>query len=65
MTVEDVRDMLGEIEAMAGDDEAAHMEQDRLYVRVLEHIANGDSQHRLIAHEALKVREIKFSRWYA
>jgi hypothetical protein len=68
MKLQDVTERLAKIKAMASADESAHAEQDDLYEEVLTAIANGDTRGtsaRALAQEALKVREIEFSRWYA
>ena len=67
MTKNDVTARLAEIRIGASNDEQAHFEQDCLYVAVLEAIANGTAKPsaRVLAQEALKVRDIEFSRWYA
>jgi hypothetical protein len=54
------------IEAMSGDCEAAHSEEDKLFIDVLTSIADGTTDDaRGIAREALKSRLLDFSRWYA
>lgn len=73
MTIEDVRLRLAQIRAMSSDDESAHAEEDQLYKDVLTEIARlkGATDHppavwaAEMAAEALKAREIGFSRWYA
>jgi DNA-binding GntR family transcriptional regulator len=53
------------IEALAEDDEAAHVYEDRLHQAVLLQIANGSLLASAIAAIALKTRDIKFARWCA
>lgn len=73
MTLADVRLRLVEIRAQSSDGESAHLAEDRLYEDVLTEIArlNGASNHppavwaAEMAAEALKAKEIKFSRWHA
>lgn len=69
MTRDDVIAKLAEIRAMANDadDERAHALQYDLYVAVLVAITDGSAKPsaRALAQEALKVRDIGFSRWYA
>lgn len=66
MTVDDVRGRLGEIRELAGDDEAAHGREDRLYIDVLTAIAAGECDDpKALAAEALQALEIDFSRWCA
>lgn len=66
MTLDDVRKRVAEIDAMSGDDEAAHAAEDQLHEDVLRYIAraNGAAIGRLAA-EALKTRDIDFMRWCA
>ena len=67
MNTNDVIAKVAEIRAMADDDERAHALQDDLYVAVLVAITDGSAKPsaRALALEALKVRNIEFSRWYA
>ena len=66
MTIEEVQERLAKIEAVSGDDEAAHGLQDGLYVAVLMAIAEGDTDDpAALAAEALKVKDIVFARWMA
>lgn len=52
--------------AQKGDDEAAHIEEDRLMQQVLRAIADGDvSDPAECARLALTSLDIEFSRWYA
>lgn len=66
MTVDDVKKRLALIRVEAEtDDETAHAAQDGLYTDVLQAIADGAEDASGLAREALRVREIEFSRWYA
>lgn len=65
MTVNDIRKRIKEIEAKEGDDEWQHVLEGKLYIDVLEAIAEGDLYAKELAREALKARELDFSRWYA
>jgi hypothetical protein len=65
LTVEEVRADVEKIRQEVGNDEGAHVLQDRLYVKVLEAIASGNPDAAALAKEALVVEEIHFSRWYA
>lgn len=73
MTIDDVRLRLSQIRAMSSDDESAHHAEDTLYKDVLAEIARlkGATDHppavwaAEMAAEALKAKEIEFSRWYA
>lgn len=64
-TVEKVQARVAAIAAMAGDDEAAHSEEDELHQAVLSAIANGADNAPALAYEALKTGEIVFARWRA
>lgn len=65
MTVKEVRRRVKVIETVREDDEAAHGREDRLYVAVLNAIANGAKNGQGLALEALKARDIDFARWCA
>ena len=65
LTVDDVRRRVEEIRAIAGDDEAAHSDEDSLHELVLRAIADGAPNAAELAAEALKTGEIKFARWCA
>lgn len=51
--------------ADAGDSEAAHTEEDRLYREVLQAIAAGTTKARILAAYAIDTQKIAFSRWSA
>ncbi len=53
------------IEQMAGDDEAAHSEEDALHRKVLGEIASDEGRAAELAAAALKTRGIDFQRWCA
>src|SRR6476619_3217064 len=67
LTVESIEQKLEEVRQLAntGDDEGAHGAQDELLLSVLAAIAGGAPNPGELAATALKVDEIKFSRWYA
>lgn len=67
LTLEDVKKSVKDIRGLADDDEAAHVEEDRLYLKVLIAIAEGrlGSDAASICKEALKTRKIKFTRYCA
>ena len=65
MDVETVKRWVAEIEAISGDDEAAHLEEDRLYKAVLAHIADQGGLHADLAEAALEAEKISFARWCA
>lgn len=66
MTPEQVRAEVAKIEAMRGDDEAAHSAEDGLWLDVLKAIAKGEcADPAAVAAEAIKTNDIDFSRWCA
>lgn len=66
MTPDWIEGRVRDIEAMAGDDEAAHSEEDRLWESVLMAIANGETADpAACARAALKTKNIDFQRWCA
>lgn len=66
MDISTVRTRVEKIEAMKGDDEMAHAEEDELFADLLSAIANGTCQNPAeCAREALRTRDIKFARWCA
>jgi hypothetical protein len=68
MLFADVTAMVDDVRAMAGDPEAAHGAEDRLYLAVLGTIATGqcrDASPEDFAAEALKASAVEFDRWRA
>ncbi|MBD0888705.1 hypothetical protein GRI01_00410 [Lactobacillus gasseri] len=66
MEIKDVIDGVKEIKEEQSDPEVAHLLEDNLYEQVLNEIAFGKcSNSKKIAKEALKTKDIPFSRWYA
>ncbi len=65
LTIHDVVTRVKAIELMSGDDEAAHGAEDKLWGDVLLSIQNGSTHPHELAREALKTKELKFSRWCA
>jgi hypothetical protein len=65
MRIEEVRERVEEIRRGADDDERAHALEDRLHKDVLKAIAEGASNGRQLAAEALTTDQIRFGRWYA
>ena len=47
------------------DYEDMHIEEDDMCEDVLRAIAEGDPHSKLLAREALKSKNVKFTRWYA
>jgi hypothetical protein len=63
--VDKIREKVSEIRALAdkGDDEAAHSEEDDLYLTVFRIIANGIADDpEALAREVLRTQMIKFAR---
>ena len=68
MKPDDVKAKVAEIEAIKTDDETAHSMEDDLYSEILQAVASGElkgAAAKGCAAEALKTRDIGFSRWYA
>lgn len=66
MDIKDVIDAVELIEDNSFDPEEAHILEDELHARVLEHIASGKcSNPAKFATEALKSQRIVFNRWYS
>ncbi len=65
MTIQEARERLAEIEAIKGDDEAAHGAEDDFRHAVLEAIASGSDDAQELAAIALKTSDIDFARWCA
>lgn len=66
LTVTDVESAVRQIEVRAGDDEAAHNMEDKLYRRVLEAIRDGRCENPpACAAAALMTQDMDFARWCA
>ena len=66
MTPDDVRDAVALIKKCTHDNEAAHAQEDDLYLRLLRAIADGScSDPAACAREAIKTQEADFQRWCA
>jgi hypothetical protein len=65
LTVEDIKRRVAKIDAEKDDDETAHGSEDQLWEDVLKAIADGAEDPAALAREALKTRDIEFSRWRA
>lgn len=64
MTPEGLDRAVAHVRAIADDDEAAHIAEDKLYTEVLRHIAaNALEPWSRIATQALKTKDIQFERW--
>lgn len=62
MEIQDIKDRVKLIRGKRFDDEAAHYDEDRLHRDVLHEIAEGHSDPREMAKEALGTVQIKFLR---
>lgn len=65
MDIDQVRNRVAHIDNIRRDDEAAHAEEDSLHSDVLHAIADGAPNAAALAEEALKTKNIDFSRWCA
>lgn len=65
MTIEEVCYTVATIEAIAHDYERAHGLEDELYEAVLKAIADNAPNAALLAHYALKTKDIEFARYCA
>lgn len=65
MTIEEVRKRVSDIRDTVDDPETAHSAEDQLHQDVLQAIADGAAEPRLLARAALKTLKLEFSRWYA
>ena len=65
MNLETVGRLVAEIETCKDDADAAHSKEDRLYIVVLNAIADGCPDAPLLAREALKTQGFDFERWCA
>lgn len=66
MTLDEIQSRVQYIEAIKGDDESAHSQEDDLHETFIEYLA--DNYHGEIAdmaNEILKTRKINFARWCA
>ena len=66
LTVKEVRAAVQAIKHEQTDDEAAHVDEDRLHQMVLEAIAKGTAEDaRGCARAALRTQKLHFARWCA
>lgn len=69
MTVDDVRERIEAIKAMAAtvhrDEEDTHPMEDELFEDAIRAIADGADNARELAAETLKVLDLGLGRWYA
>jgi hypothetical protein len=66
VTLKECQDWVAKIGGMIADDENAHVEEDDLYLAILEYfaaVAPPDLAN--LAKEALKTQKLEFDRWYA
>lgn len=65
MTEAEVRRRVDEIDEIADLQERAHIDEDRLYVDVLEAIAGGAEDPAAMARAALATRQLDFDRHFS
>jgi hypothetical protein len=66
MTIDEVRQRVEHIAAVAGDPEIAHAEEDKPYADLLQSIADDvTDEAQEMAELALTVRKMGFERWHA
>lgn len=68
MTTKEARDAVEALRSLSGDDEVAHVHEDRLRADVLRAIASGEvvgDAARDLAAIALSTDDIEFARWCA
>ena len=66
LTLQDVKLLVETIRDISDDNEAAHLEEDKLHQGLLRAIAQGAvDDPAACAAEALKTLEMSFTRWYA
>lgn len=66
MTIKDVQEAVVFLEAISGDDEAAHSDEDALHRAVLAAIADGTAENpQEMARLAVETAHINFERWMA
>lgn len=65
MTIEEVCERVLDIRELANDYERAHSAEDELYSEVLQAIADNAPNAALLAHYALKTKDIEFARYCA
>ena len=67
MTLLEIQEALHNISACAGDDELAHIEDDKLMLAFIKYVSTYEADPELAekAKLVLTSAEIKFSRWYA
>jgi hypothetical protein len=65
MSEDEVWRRVNDIDEIADLQERAHVEEDRLYVDVLEAIASGADNPSALARAALGARELIFERYYS
>ena len=67
MTLTEIQEAFHDISAYAGDDEIAHIEEDKLMLAFIKYVSTYEADPELAekAKLVLTSAEIKFSRWYA
>lgn len=66
MTIDEIRQRIAAIRAIATDDERAHGKEDRLYADFIQSVADGDADDLPAkAKLVLTTADIDFARWCA
>ena len=65
MNLRQAKERVASIEAIQGDDEAAHSQEDELYLDFVKMVAKGTHKHAEIAREILRTKEMNCARWCA
>ena len=65
MNIDDVEARVQLVQKFSGDNEDAHIEEDKLYLDLLRSIANGVCDNpQLCAAKALETQNFDFGRWF-
>lgn len=65
MTVDEIHATVAHIRTISDDDEAAHVEEDMLWLATLRAISALGGEAGALALAAIETTTIDFSRWYA
>lgn len=69
MKLEEIKKRVQEVDEYKGDDESAHILEDRLFYEFVDSIKNGEYETIedviIASQELMKVRKIEFARWHA
>jgi len=65
MNLKEIKDAVKYIDAIKGDDEAAHSKEDALYHDFIRELSKRKDRVGAFAKEIIKTEKIQFSRWCA